>query len=333
MSLDIKTSVVKPKRHTYANIVARFGEDRPASRYEEATLDMQATANFHYRPTWDPSHLLYDPARTQIRMADWYAFKDPRQLYYGTYTIARNKLMDAWEANFSFVEKSGLATAIDPEWIDKYTHYLLPLRHYEWGANMNNCNITHIGYGTSITQATMFAAMDRLGIAQIISRIGLLLDGNSGEALSATRETWTGHPMWQGVRRMIEDSFVLADWFEQLVAQNLVFDGFIYPLIYDHCARDGLERGGAAISMLTGFMGDWYVDQCRWVDALLKVTAAESPDNATLLSGWANDWMARADDAVQPLADYVLEKNGAAAVAACRALLDGRLQKAGLTVA
>ncbi|RME65118.1 MAG: phenol hydroxylase [Alphaproteobacteria bacterium] len=333
MSLDIKTSVIKPKRQTYLNLAERFGEDRPASRYEEATYDMQPSANFHYRPTWDPAHLLYDPARTAIKMADWYAFKDPRQLYYGTYTIARNKLMDACETNFAFVEKRGLVATVEQAWSEKVARYLLPLRHYEWGANMNNTNITHVGYGTAITQACIFAAMDRLGIAQILSRIGLLLDGNTGTVLGKTRETWVEDPMWQDLRRAVEDSFVLDDWFEQLVAQNLALDGFVFPLVYDHCDRAGLAHGGTALSMLTEFMIDWYADHCRWVDQLVKVTAAESPENAARLGRWAGQWMARAEHAVAPLAEYVLADEAAAALRAVREGLYTRLKKAGLAMA
>ena len=49
MTLEIKTATIAPVRHTYANIARRFGE-KPATRYQEATYDAQATANFHYRP-------------------------------------------------------------------------------------------------------------------------------------------------------------------------------------------------------------------------------------------------------------------------------------------
>jgi phenol hydroxylase P1 protein len=37
----------------------RFG-DKPASRYQVGTFNVQPTENFHYRPTWDPAHNLYD---------------------------------------------------------------------------------------------------------------------------------------------------------------------------------------------------------------------------------------------------------------------------------
>lgn len=333
MSLDIKTSVYKPNRQTYANVAARLGEDRPASRYEEATFDLQQTENFHYRPTWDPERELFDTRRTAVKMADWYAFRDPRQFYYGTYTIARNRLMDACETNFAFVQKKGLLSTIEQPWLDKVQKFLMPLRHYEWGANMNNINISHIGYGTAVTQCAAFAAMDRLGIAQIISRIGLALDGSTGERLKPTREDWTQDPLWQGLRHVMEDSFVFDDWFEQFVAQNVVMDGFVYPLTYDHFDDEGLKYGATALSMLTEFMSDWYADHLRWTDALVKAAAAESEDNRALLEGWLAQWADRVRTAVGPLAAFVLGDAGDEAVAAVEQSLAQRLEKIGLTLA
>ena len=68
---------------------------------------------------------------------------------------------------------------------------LVPLRHYEWGANMNNAYCTAYGWGAAVTQPCMFATMDRLGLAQYLSRIGLLLDGNSRQ-LAGRRQGATG---------------------------------------------------------------------------------------------------------------------------------------------
>ena len=53
MSIEIKTATLEPIRHSFANLERRFGE-KPASRYQEATYDLQAEVNFHYRPLWQP---------------------------------------------------------------------------------------------------------------------------------------------------------------------------------------------------------------------------------------------------------------------------------------
>ena len=50
MSVEIKTNAIEPVRHTFSNVARRLGADKSATRYQEATFDMQSDCNFHYRP-------------------------------------------------------------------------------------------------------------------------------------------------------------------------------------------------------------------------------------------------------------------------------------------
>lgn len=329
MALDIKTTQIRQQRETFGHVARRLGEDRPASRYEEATFDLQPESICHYRPTWDPAHDLYDRRRTAIAMEDWYALRDPRQYYYGTYTIARARMMETVEKNIAFVEKRAAFAAIDPEWQATIRFYLLPLRHVEWGANMNACSITDRGFGAAITQATMFATTDRLGIAQIISRIGLIASG--GAALDEAKDQWMQAPEWQPMRRLVEDSLVLDDWFEQLVAQFLCLDGLLYPLVYEAFDGAGQGHNAAALSMMTEFMIDWQDESAKWTDAVLKAAAGESPANARLIADWAEHWEGRVAAALAPLAERVLgAQAGAQALETVRARVQARIAKMGL---
>ena len=65
MTVQIKTMDYEPKRQTFGHVARRIGEGKPATRYQEATLDVQATNNFHYKPLWEPEYWLYDRARPQ----------------------------------------------------------------------------------------------------------------------------------------------------------------------------------------------------------------------------------------------------------------------------
>lgn len=330
MNIDIKAENIQPRRQTFANIARRFGSDRPATRYEEATFDVQATANFHYRPLYQPEFEIFDPRRTAIVMSDWYKFKDPRQLYYATYNMSRAAMNQTVDQNFAFVEGRGMLDRVAAPWLQKVKEYLIPLRHYEWGANMNNQLIADWGYGTQLTSAAAFCGGDRLGMAQIISRIGLALDGNTGTALQAGREVWLSAPYWQGVRRNIEDSFVEPDWFQTLVAQDLAMDGILHPLVFGRFDAEGQQHNAAPLAMLSTFMTDWYPDNARWVDMAVRTAAAKSPANAALLADWYGDWSKRAVAAAQPLAEHVLGAGGKDAVAAVATALDGRVAKLGL---
>lgn len=330
MSIDIKTMNVAPRRHTFAHVARRLGADAPASRYEEGVYDLQATTHFHYRPIWGPEFWTFDEGRTAIRMRDWYAFRDPRQFYYGTYTVARANMHQTTDRNFAFEEKRNLLDNVEPAWRELLVDYLIPLRHYEWGANMNACAVTDAGYGTAITSPMIFTAGDRLGIAQILSRIGMLLGDGGGDLLDTAKQRWMEAEAWQGVRKALEESLVLDDWFEILLAQFLVMDGLIYPLVYEHIDREGQRHGAAAVTMLCEFMVDWHAEHNRWVDAVVKRAAAESDGNRSLLSGWYAKWRDSLVDALQPLAARVLGDGAESALDEVRRQLDERASKLGL---
>ena len=326
MTIEIKTSTLEPIRHTYEHTKRRFG-DKPASRYQEASYDIAPENNFHYRPTWQPDKLLNDTSRTAVVMKDWYAYKDPRQFYYGAYVQARAKLQEVTESNYAFFDKRGLADRMSDEVKQKIIRYLIPLRHMELGANMNNVLCCAYGTSTVLTQAFLYNGMDRLGIAQYLSRIGLLLDGNSAEALAAAKNHWMTDSAWQGLRRYTENSLVVEDWFEVFIAQDVVMDTLIYDLMYRQFDQAITEEGGSDLAILIEFMKEWHKDNSRWVDATLKSTVAESEHNKELIGRWVADWQEKAVADLAPLAEVAVGKGAADAAVD---VLNKRLAKAGL---
>jgi phenol hydroxylase P1 protein len=329
MSVQIKTVDYEPKRQTFGHIARRFG-DKPATRYQEATYDVQATDNFHYKPLWEPEFWQYDLAKTAVKMDDWYKPADPRQYYYATYNIARANMNQAVERNFTFVDDRGLIDKASTEARAQIERGLLPLRHLHWGANMNMAEICQRGYGTAVTAPCIFSAADHLGMAQIVSRIGLVLDGQTGTSLDKAKETWLNDPAWQGARKLIEDTFVERDWFQLYVAQTLAVNGVLFDLVYKH-ADAAWKDAGLTVAMLSEFMTDWRVDESKWSDSVIKTVAAESAGNKALVSQWAKLWIDRAYEAAKPLSAALLDDDGAAAATAYQATLK-RAASLGLTL-
>lgn len=330
MSIDIKTATIEPLRVTFDHLKERLGEGKVPTRYQEAVHDIQATVNFHYRPTWDPEHEIFDVRRTAVRMADFDKLVDPRQYYYGTYTIARAKQQEAQEANFDFVEKRRLVDTLSDPLRERIAQVVLPLRHVAWVSNNNNCFISAYGYGTPVTSAAIYQSGDALGVAQYISRIGLILGGNDPAVLRTAKQAWLEAPDWQPLRRLTEDSMVLRDWFELHVLQNFVIDGLLYPLVFDRFDREVAAQGGAAFSMLCEFMGEWSAEAARWTDATIKVAAAESDDNRALIAGWIAKWMPRVRQAFAPVARMAFGNGDDDALDAVLANLRERAAKAGV---
>ncbi len=290
MQIDIKTQGIEPVRPAYDHLVRRLGPRKLPNRYQEATYDLQDEATFHYLPLWDEGRQIFDPGRTAVAMADWYDLLDPRQYYYGSWTLARARQQEHTEHAFAFAEEQGAFAGLDGEAVAALTRYLLPFRHVEYGANLNNCYLTAYGYGAAFTNAAMFATVDRLAMAQYLSRIGLLLDGGSAAALDEAKAHWMDAPEWQPLRRLMEELLVVEDWFELFVAQDVVLDGLMYPLVYGEFDTRLATATGPVLTLLTAFMREWAREHGRWTGAVTKRAVAESPHNATLIGGWLDRW-------------------------------------------
>ena len=331
MTVDLQAREIQPLRNTFSHVARYVGDDKPATRYQEATFGAQATSNFHYRPTWDPEYELFDASRSKVVLADWYVLKDPRQFYYGTWTMARARQQDAMESSYQFVESRDLISKMPEALREKVCQVLIPLRHVAWGGNMNNCMIAAYGYGTAFTAPASLHAMDELGVAQYITRLGLALDEPA--VLDAGKEAWLNAPQWQALRHLVEDSFVVKDPFELFVAQNLAIDGLLYPLVFGHFVDDHVAlNGGTAVSMLSAFMVEWHEESNRWVDAVVKTAAAESEANKTLINAWTQQWSQRMHDALKPIAQMALGDKGDSTLEDVFTQFQARCKKLGLAV-
>jgi len=330
MQMDLRTVSITPLRHTYSNVARRFG-DKPASRYQEGTYDLQSEVNFQYRPTWDPDHEIFDKRRTKIVMNDWYDFKDPRQFYYGAYTLARAKQQDAAEANLNFVESHNLVGTMSEDLLLRARRLLIPLRHVAWGGNLNNASICAYGYGTAFTQPFIFQSMDQLAIAQYLTRVGLLLGDET--TLDEAKDAWLNADEWQGLRRYVEDTFVVKDPYELFVAQTIALDGLLFPMVYEAIVNGVFaSQGGTPVGLATQFMGEWFGENKRWADATLKTALKESEANKTQIEAWVTHWRDRAAAALRPLAQIAVAEGADELLAEQVEQFNARMAKTGLSV-
>ncbi|KUR76766.1 aromatic/alkene monooxygenase hydroxylase subunit beta [Novosphingobium sp. Fuku2-ISO-50] len=331
MQLDLRTVTVKPLRQTFTHVARRIGGDKPASRYQEGIYDLQATINFHYRPLWAPEYEIFDASRTAIVMADWYKLLDPRQFYYGSYTLARARMQEAAEADFALVEDRDLAAAIPPAVRELALRLYVPLRHLEWGGNTNCMFMAAYGFGTAFTSPALYHAMDHLGMAQYLTRVGLTL-GNEA-ALDEAKAAWIEGAEWQGLRKYVEDCFVLSDWFELFIAHAVVLDGLLFPLFYGEIDTRLAGMGaGAVVTMLTRFEAEWFGESSRWTNAVVKLAAAESEANKARIEGWIAQYLPLARAAVEGPAGIIFGAETAGVVDQLVEQFSARLAKLGITV-
>ena len=329
--LEIKSIQIETKRETFGHIERRIGKGKAATRYEEATYDLQATTNFHYLPTYDSNYELYDERKTAIKMKDWYSLLDPRQFYYSSYVVTRAKQQEGANQNLKFIGKRNLIDIMPASLKNQFLEHILPIRHFEWGANMNNLQLVSEGYGSAFTSAAMFHAEDRLGNAQSLTKIGLLISENDMTVLDKAKENWLQEPSWQGLRKMVEDSFVVKDWFELHVMQNMIMDTFIHELFFNYYELEVSQNGGSNYTMMTGFISEWFEESNKWVDKTIQIAIEESEENKAILTGWVHKYIDAAFDATLLLANSIIS-NPEETLLEIKTKLINRLTKSGLTL-
>jgi len=336
MQFELRTQVIEPPRKTFQHLVDRYG-DRPASRYEEGTIDVQATANFHYRPLWAPDKEIYDPSWTAFLLEDPYSFTDPRQFYYAPYVTSRSEMHEAFGSTLDYLEKRGLLDRLPDSWATLIQELVLPLRHYEAAAQMNCANGCRFGYGTSITQCLGYAAFDRIGNAQILSRAGISFGGGTAEPLDVAKRDWLEEGTLQPLRKLTEEMLVEKDWGVGFITLDIT-DQLLYGLFYNHLDEVALMGGAGSYSLLAQHLSGWFTDQRRWVDALYKAWIADpthGPANAALLGQVADKALADALAAVRPIAaraDELVGGGCTAALEATAASVRSALAAAGATL-
>ena len=132
------------------------------------------------------------------------------------------------------------------------------------------------------------------------------------------------------MRELTENMLTTEDWFELFVAQNLVLDGLMYPLMYQSFSDLTSASGQTSFAMMTEFMNEWFDEHVRWVDNIIKVAAAESESNKAQLAKWIQQWQPQILQALQPVAQQALGSAAQAGLDAAVAQLSARLSKVGI---
>lgn len=318
MQYELKTQIIETSRQTFDHLAKRFG-DKPMTRYQEGTYNLQAEENFHYRPTWAPDKELYDPDFSQFKLADPYSFSDPRQYYYTPYVTARSSMHEAFGKTLDYVMDRNLMERTPQPWQDLIANVIMPLRHYEAAGQMVFSNACRFSYGATIAQCCSYEGFDRIGNAQLISRVGIALGGGTAAVLRGAKKVWMTDESTQPLRKFVEEILIEQDWAVGVIALDLT-DRLIDTLVYRHLDEEAIIGGAGSYSLLAQHVGTWYADHRKWLDALYKAWVTDEDygaSNAEAFSAAVNTWLPQAAEAIKALAasaDSFVDVNSVAAV-------------------
>ena len=292
----------------------------------------QIMGDFLLRPDGSP---VFDPASSTIKVNDWYAYRDPNQMWQRPYYVLQSEAEKSIERATDLAVSTGAAKALDQHWIDNgLVGAYFPFAHYEYGLFRALNMSAREAMSDTINNVLVFVAADKLRHAQAISIMGLDLesvfenfDGTAG------KEVWVKNPDWQPLRRLVEEVMTVIDWNETIVASMLALE----PLVGEPLRRLVFGTGAAQRRdiLLPTSAGTATTDWQRNAKAIRQyiefLTTAEGGEgNKAILAGWAETWQDKvrpAADALFDMLESTLPEPGLAKQA--RAVAEGELLRVG----
>lgn len=316
------------------------------NEYEEVTLRSQTYVHFHYRHNFDErDYELYDPRYTRIRSSDWEAFRDPKRFWYTPYTRDRKNLAVEVENAFKNAEELGVVEKLPAQWAEALREIYTPLRHVEYGENVQLQHVIRYALGSAIEQCATYQAYDKTGRAQWITLWAMNMQEHHGNFLDTSKEILLNEPAYQPLRSYVEEMLVTDDWAEVIVAQNLTLDLLLGNLMYKHLTNEAMQHGDYHLSLLNLTINKQMKWQSDWAFALFKLFVNDKPegrwdylnklgydewpgdyrwgrtisdprampdvleDNAEVIQEWVNKWYPKAYDAVLALSPLFEKHN------------------------
>jgi methane monooxygenase component A beta chain/propane monooxygenase small subunit len=276
---------------------------RRLSEYEAVTIytqpqhgggGLQTPGEWALRPDGRP---FFDLAGTAISCVDWFAFRDPNQMWQRPYYRMQAGAEKSIDVVTEVAIGTGAIAQMAPAWTEVgLQRAYLTYAHVEYGLFRALNVAARESLSDSINNVLAFNAADKLRHAQALILYGMDLEGAlpSFDARLG-RLCWMEDEMWQPCRRLVEEIMALRDWCEIVVAVNVVVEPLLgQPLRHEVFARSA-GRGMDMVSpvIASTAMADWN----RNANATERLMAflAEQPetDNRSCLAAWREDWTDR----------------------------------------
>jgi hypothetical protein len=291
-----------------------FSYFKPAGRrptqYEEVTLHTQwSPKNFATQGWFSPSSSgrpMWSEDSTLLRATDWWAYRDPGQVWFRPYVELQAGQEEAIELAVEGAKQSGLFADFTPAWRGILASYYAAYRYVEYGLFLSFCYAQREALSDVVATPLVFEGLDKDRHAQAIALYCMDLEESlPGFSDAGAEQVWLTDPIYQPSREYIERLLACRDWGEITIAVNLIFE----PLVAAMFGREFLSRFAArhGDSVTPVILETAEADRRRNRAATLELVRCllrEDPANAAVFEQWLTKWTPlalRAAHALTPL--------------------------------
>jgi hypothetical protein len=249
---------------------------------------------------------MYNDASTKLRSEDWFAFRDPGNMWERPFYQEGSAREKEIESAIQHARDARLFDDFSPEWVEGLRQVLQVPAFLCHGSWLATATLARDCLSDSISMCMAFTAAMKQRQAQALVLYAMDLEPNLGDMpVSDAKERFLHDAPWQEARRYVEKLRTLTDWGELVVAVNLTFE----PLVDRLLRRELLLRPAGAhgdsvtAAVLRGaeHEGEWIE---AWGAALMRFAAEDATHGAAnreVIAGWIADWLPQARAAAEAL--------------------------------
>ena len=284
---------------------------RRATLYEDVTIDTQPSVHRHLRRGWPVSFEdgrgTWDDASTALRSMDWFAFRDPGELWERPFYQGGTAVEHQIEGAMRSAAGEGLVEDFGEDWVEFLRRSLQVPAYVEHGLWFALATIARDCLSDSVATCVCLQAAMKQRSAQAIVLYAMDLEQHHGPfPIEGARERFLGDELWQPTRQYLERLAATRDWGEVIVAANLCFEPVVGTLIRRELGIRAAAANGDTITPVLARVATQEWEWARgWSTELVRFLCADpsfGEANRALIDGWVSEWQPRAMDAALALA-------------------------------
>lgn len=282
------------------------------TEYEDYTVGQQSTPAQYATQGWpirfDDGRDPYSDGTTVIKSSDWYAYRDPNQTTNRHYVLGVHEAENALEQSFKGAQASGLFGFADPEWVrNGLGNHYMTYPYVEYGMFLALCYAEREALSDTVTFALVFEAADKARHLQDVVYYSFeLAEAHPGFDDTGVEAAWKSDPIWQGIRKAVENLIASNDWMEVVVATNLCLDRLFGELAkIEYFSRFAAANGDVVTPIIIASTeGDAARHQKATTALINHLTsdATHGAQNTEIINAWVEKWNGYALDACDAFA-------------------------------
>ncbi|MFY9264810.1 MAG: hypothetical protein WAO61_05225 [Solirubrobacterales bacterium] len=283
---------------------------RRATLYEDVTVDTQPSVHRHVDRGWpvcfEDGRGTWSDESTRLRSSDWFAFRDPGQMWERPYFQDGSGFERQIENSLNAGQQGHLLEDFAPEWVEFLRANLQVTSFVAQGIWLATATIARDCLSDGLAHCVALEAAMKQRQAQAPVLYAMDIEGAFGVFdIEESKRAFLEDEKWQPVRRLVEHFRATADWGEVIFAVNVCFEPLIGRLLNRELLMRQAPANGDSItpSLCTGVELEWEWASA-WTGDMMKFVVADEAfgdHNLGVLEEWRAKWLPEVEVAAEGL--------------------------------